>query len=113
MTKHDMNLSRRTVLLGAGALLITRKLATEGDISRWQGFLEIIVTGIQEQIEEVGLHHPAKYVGFLGTLFLFIAISNLCAVIPGYEAPTGSLSTTSALAKTIHPRVPTDPGRRS
>jgi F-type H+-transporting ATPase subunit a len=89
-----------------GAWLITRKLATEGRISRWQGFLEIVVTTIQKQIEEVGLHHPEKYLGFLGTLFLFIAMSNLGSIIPGYEAPTGSLSTTAALAISVFVAVP-------
>jgi F-type H+-transporting ATPase subunit a len=89
------------LLMTIGAWLITRKLVTEVHISRWQGLLEIIVTTIKEQIEEVGLHHPEKYLGFLGTLFLFIAVSNLCAIIPGYEPPTGSLSTTSALAISV------------
>jgi F-type H+-transporting ATPase subunit a len=84
-----------------GANLITRKLATEGPISRWQGFLEIVVTTIQTQIEEVGLQQPAKYFGFIGTLFLFIAVSNLCSILPGYDAPTGSLSTTTALALSV------------
>jgi F-type H+-transporting ATPase subunit a len=84
--------------MSVGAMLITRKLKTEGDISRWQGFLEIVVTGIQNQIEEVGLPNPRRYLGFIGTLFLFIAVSNLCAILPGYDPPTGSLSTTSALA---------------
>ncbi len=54
----------------------------------------------------MGLDHPEKYLGFLGTLFLFIAVSNLCAIIPGYEAPTGSLSTTSALAISVFVAVP-------
>ena len=85
----------------AGAKLITRKLKTEGDISRWQGFLEIVVTTIQKQIREVGLQHPEKYLGFIGTLFLFIAVSNLCAILPWYEPPTGSLSTTVALAISV------------
>jgi F-type H+-transporting ATPase subunit a len=89
------------LVMTVGAWLITRKLATEVHISRWQGLLEIIVTAIQEQLEEVGLHRPEKYLGFLGTLFLFIAVSNLCAIIPGYEPPTGSLSTTSALAISV------------
>jgi F-type H+-transporting ATPase subunit a len=89
-----------------GSWMITRKLVLEMHISRWQGFLEIIVTGIQEQIEEVGLHNPARYLGFLGSLFLFIAVSNLCAIIPGYMAPTGSLSTTSALAISVFIAVP-------
>ena len=94
------------VVMTVGAWLITRKLVTEVHISRWQGFLEIVVTTIQKQIKEVGLHHPEKYLGFLGTLFLFIAVSNLCAIIPGYEAPTGSLSTTSALAISVFIAVP-------
>ena len=84
-----------------GAMLITRRLRTEGDISRWQGFLEIVVTTIQTQIQQVGLHNPNKYLGFIGTLFLFIAMSNLCAILPMYEPPTGSLSTTSALAISV------------
>ena len=86
------------LVMTVGAMLVTRKLATEGNISRWQGFLEIVVTTIQGQIKGVGLQHPEKYLGFIGTLFLFIAVSNLCAILPGYEPPTGSLSTTSALA---------------
>jgi F-type H+-transporting ATPase subunit a len=89
------------LVMTVGAMLITRRLATEGHISRWQGFLEIVVTAIQKQIKEVGLHHPEKYLGFIGTLFLFIAVSNLCAILPGYEPPTGSLSTTSALAISV------------
>jgi F-type H+-transporting ATPase subunit a len=89
------------IVMAVGAMLITRKLKTEGDISRWQGFLEIVVTTIQKQIQEVGLHNPHKYLAFIGTLFLFIAVSNICAIIPGYEAPTGSLSTTSALAISV------------
>jgi F-type H+-transporting ATPase subunit a len=89
------------LVMTLGAKLITRKLLTEGPISRWQGFLEIVVTTIQKQIKEVGLHHPEKYLSFIGTLFLFIAVSNLCAILPGYEPPTGSLSTTSALAISV------------
>ena len=89
------------LVMTVGAWLITRKLVTEVHISRWQGLLEIIVTTIKEQLEEVGLRHPEKYLAFLGTLFLFIAVSNLCAILPGYEPPTGSLSTTSALAISV------------
>jgi F-type H+-transporting ATPase subunit a len=89
------------LVMTVGAMLITRKLKTEGNISRWQGLLEIVVTGIQKQIQEVGLNHPEKYLAFIGTLFLFIAVSNLCAIVPWYEPPTGSLSTTSALAISV------------
>ncbi|MGD0870279.1 MAG: F0F1 ATP synthase subunit A [Bryobacteraceae bacterium] len=93
------------VLVG-GSRLITRKLSTGLERSRWQNLLEILVTGISKQIEEVGLSQPQKYLGFLGTLFLFVATASLCTVIPGYEPPTASLSTTAALALCVFVAVP-------
>jgi F-type H+-transporting ATPase subunit a len=94
------------ILMSLGSKLITRKLATEGAISRWQGLLEIIVTGMEKQIKDVGLSQPERYLSFLGTLFLFVAAASLCTVIPGYEPPTGSLSTTAALALCVFVAVP-------
>ncbi|WP_017258829.1 F0F1 ATP synthase subunit A [Pedobacter arcticus] len=89
-----------------GAMLITSKLKTTKTISRWQAILEIIVTTINEQIKEVGLDNPNKYIGFIGTLFLFIAVSNFWIILPWYEPPTGSLSTTAALAIAVFLAVP-------
>jgi F-type H+-transporting ATPase subunit a len=89
-----------------GSILITRKLSTGLKRTRWQNLLEILVSAIEKQIEEVGLSEPQKYIGFLGTLFLFIAVSSLCTVIPGYQTPTGSLSTTAALALSVFVAVP-------
>ena len=94
------------LVLVISAKLITRNLKTDIRISRWQSLLEIIVLGIKKQITEVGLNRPEKYIGFLGTLFLFVAVSNLCTIIPGYEPPTGSLSTTAALAICVFVAVP-------
>ena len=94
------------LILALGAKLITRKLAIGLNRSRWQNLLEIVVTGIMEQIEEVGLSQPRKYLGFLGTLFLFVVTASICTVIPGYEPPTGSLSTTAALALCVLVAVP-------
>ena len=93
-------------VLAGGSHLITRRLSTGLEISRWQNLLEIIVSGVKRQIEAVGLRKPEKYLGFLGTLFLFIALSNLCTIFPGYEPPTGSLSTTAALAISVFVAVP-------
>ena len=93
-------------VMALGSKLITRKLATERTISRWQSALEIVVTGIEQQIKEVGLSQPAKYLSFLGTLFLFVATASICTLIPGYQPPTGSLSTTAALALCVFIAVP-------
>jgi F-type H+-transporting ATPase subunit a len=94
------------LVLTVGSLLVTRRLSMDLQRSRWQNLLEIIVTGIKSQIEEVGLPKPEHYIGFLGTLFLFIATASLCTVIPGYQPPTGSLSTTTALALCVFMAVP-------
>ncbi|MDD5274893.1 MAG: F0F1 ATP synthase subunit A [Methylovulum sp.] len=93
-------------VLAVGSKLITRNLSTELQRSRWQNLLEIIVTAIEKQIKEVGLCHPRPYLSFLGTLFLFVATASLCTIIPGYEPPTGSLSTTAALALCVFVAVP-------
>ncbi|GAA4082035.1 F0F1 ATP synthase subunit A [Zhongshania borealis] len=92
--------------LTVGSLLITRRLSTNHERSRWQNLLEIIVSNIVTQIEEVGLPKPRYYLGFLGTLFLFVASAALCTIIPGFEPPTGSLSTTTALAICVFVVVP-------
>ena len=94
------------VVLALGSKLVTRKLSTGLQRSRWQNLLEIIVTGINQQIAEVGLRRPQKYLGFLGTLFLFVAMASLFTIVPGYAPPTGSLSTTTALAICVFVAVP-------
>ncbi len=93
-------------VLVIAAKLLTRERSTVLERSRWQNLLEIIVTGINQQISEVGLQQPQKYLGFLGSLFLFIATASLFTIVPGYDPPTGSLSTTTALAICVFVAVP-------
>jgi len=94
------------LLLVVISILVTRNLRTDIHISRWQCLLEMLVKGINKQIEEVGLKQPEKYIGFLGTLFLFTGTSNICIIFPVYEPPTGSLSTTAAMALSVFFAVP-------
>jgi F-type H+-transporting ATPase subunit a len=94
------------LVLSVGSKLITRNLSTDLKRSRWQNLLGLIVTTIEKQIQEVGLDKPRRYIGFLGTIFLFVAMANLCTVLPGFEPPTASLSTTVALAICVLVAVP-------
>lgn len=94
------------LFLTLGSWLITRKLTSEGTLSRWQNLLEVLVNGIKGQIYEVSRQEPGPYLPFVGTLFIFIAISNILAIIPGYIPPTSSLSTTAALAICVFIAVP-------
>ena len=87
--------------------LVTRKIQEDGPRGPWQNALEATVTGIRGQIREVaGGQGGDEYIPFAGTLFLFIAVSNTLDVVPGWHAPTGSLSTTAALAGCVAVSVP-------
>ncbi|MFA6239687.1 MAG: F0F1 ATP synthase subunit A [Candidatus Hydrogenedentales bacterium] len=94
------------IALVVGSILITRKLSTDHKRSRWQNFMEIIITAIEKQIDDIGLSQPRMYLGFLGTLFLFVGGATLGTIFPYFEPPTGSLSTTAALALSVFVAVP-------
>ena len=94
------------LVLAVGSKLITRKLSRELQRSRWQNLLELVVTSLEMQIQDVGLRTPRRYIAFLGTLFLFIAASAVGTIVPGFVAPTSSLSTTAALALSVLVAVP-------
>lgn len=93
-------------LLTLGSWLVTRRLDSVPELSRWQNLLEVLVSGMERQIREVSRQEPESYLPFVGTLFLYIATANLLAIVPGYMPPTGSLSTTTALAIAVFVAVP-------
>jgi F-type H+-transporting ATPase subunit a len=94
------------VLLVLGAHLVTRQLRRDGRLSRGQNLLEVLVAGMEQHIGDMGLKPPRDFLPFLGTLFIFVLCANILSVIPGYRAPTGSLSTTTALAICVFVAVP-------
>ncbi|MGO9578848.1 MAG: F0F1 ATP synthase subunit A [Desulfobaccales bacterium] len=93
-------------LLVVGSWLGTRKLSTGAQISPWQNLLEVLVAGMREQIRQISQQEPGPYLPFIGTLFVFISVSNLLTIFPGYRPPTYSLSTTAALALCVLAAVP-------
>jgi F-type H+-transporting ATPase subunit a len=93
-------------ILTVGSWLVTRNLSTGTELSRWQNLLEVVVSEIRKQIADVSRQETGQYLFFVGTLFLFIALSNLLIFFPGYQPPTGSLSTTAALAICVFIAVP-------
>ena len=64
----------------------------------WQNALELVVVAIEEQIRQVVRRDPAPFVPLLGTLFLFLVVANLSAILPGVSPPTAHLETDAALA---------------
>lgn len=93
-------------LLVGGSWLVTRNLQTGPTLRRRQTILEGIVVLVSAQIRDISRSHNDRYLPFIGTLFLFIALSNLLGAVPGFQSPTGSLSTTAALAISVFFAVP-------
>ncbi|MBP1720604.1 MAG: F0F1-type synthase, subunit a [Deltaproteobacteria bacterium] len=94
------------IILVVGSILITRHLSSERTLSRWQNIMEVIINAVMGEIREISREHVRRYFPFIGSLFLFIALSNMLTFIPGYVAPTSSLTTTAALAVTVFFAVP-------
>jgi F-type H+-transporting ATPase subunit a len=93
-------------LLVVGSILVTRNLSTDIAVSRWQNLVEVLVSGIRSEIREIAHEEVDKYFPLIGTFFLFILLSNMLTFIPGYVAPTSSLTTTAALAMIVFVAVP-------
>jgi F-type H+-transporting ATPase subunit a len=81
------------------SLLVTGRVRLHPD--RRQIVLELLVTGIMAQIDEVIRKNPRPFLPLLGTLFIFLVAANLSGVLPGVEAPTGKLETPAALARIV------------
>ena len=93
-------------ILVIGSILITHNLSSGKSMSRWQNFLEILIVTVRSEIQDIAKDSTGSYFPFIATLFLFILFSNMLTFIPGYVAPTSSLTTTSALAIIVFFAVP-------
>ena len=93
-------------ILVGGSWLITRNLSTDINTSRWQHLLEVVISTIRSEIQEMTKKGADDYIPLIGTLFLFICLSNVLAIVPGYVPPTASLMTTAALAICVFIAVP-------
>jgi F-type H+-transporting ATPase subunit a len=63
-----------------------------------QTALEILVETIADQLREILRRDPWPYMPLVATLFIFLCLANLTAVVPGGRPPTGHIETPAALA---------------
>lgn len=83
-------------VLAVSSSVLTRRLQIRP--GNRQALLELIVSGILDQIEEVLHMSGRRFLPILGTLFIFLVVGNLSGLVPGMEPPTGKLETPAALA---------------
>ena len=93
-------------LLVGAAIIVGRGFRVEPPIGRAQLVFEALVSFVLDQIDDVTRQDPRRYLPFAGTLFIFILTCNVLSVVPGFQPPTGSLSTTTALALAVFLAVP-------
>jgi|SRR5665647_1590423 len=94
------------IILATVSYMVTRNIKVEGEISKGQNILEALIETINSQIKQISQQEPGKYLPFIGTLFIFILVSNVLSIVPGFISPTGSLNTSIALALCVFISVP-------
>ncbi|MDR2777914.1 MAG: F0F1 ATP synthase subunit A [Rickettsiales bacterium] len=77
------------------------KSANDKNVSWLQAAFEIILEQINLQLNGSSSARADLIFPFIGTLFLYILVSNLISLLPFCESPTASLSTTAALAVVV------------
>jgi F-type H+-transporting ATPase subunit a len=77
------------LLLGRGIQMIPRK---------GQNLLEMVVQGLENFMVEITGPEGRAFFPFIGTIFLYIFVSNLVGLVPGFFSPTANLNTTLSMA---------------
>jgi F-type H+-transporting ATPase subunit a len=85
------------LVLAAVSWLATRRLRTEGP-GVVQTLLEGGVGAVDETVRAVIPEQAELVRPFIGTLWVFVVVANLCGIIPGLASPTADISVTAGLA---------------
>ncbi len=82
-------------------LLVLSLLATSAIKSipgKMQNFMETVILGIENMIVETMGEHGRPFFPLIATLAIFVLVSNLIGLIPGFFPPTANINTTAACA---------------
>lgn len=78
------------------SFMATRRLAIYP--GKAQNVMEVILGGFDSLVNETMGHEGRKYFPLIATIGLFILVSNLIGLIPGFESPTANINTNAAMA---------------
>jgi F-type H+-transporting ATPase subunit a len=86
-------------LLAILSIMATKALkAVPGGL---QNFMEVIIGGIENMIVETMGEHGRPFFPLIATLAIFILVSNLIGLVPGFFPPTANINTTAACAVVV------------
>ena len=66
-----------------------------------QNFMEVIIGGIENMIVETMGEHGRPFFPLIATLAIFVLVSNLIGLVPGFFPPTANINTTAACAVVV------------
>jgi F-type H+-transporting ATPase subunit a len=87
------------ILLTLLSFVATRHLAVYP--GRFQNFMEVLIGGFDSLVNDTMGHHGRTFFPLIATLGIFILVSNLIGIVPGFESPTSNISTNAALALVV------------
>lgn len=63
-----------------------------------QNFLEVVIEGLENFMVDITGPEGRAFFPFIATIFLYIFVSNLLGLIPGFFSPTANINTTLSMA---------------
>jgi F-type H+-transporting ATPase subunit a len=84
------------IVLILGFFLLSRGLKKIP--GKGQNILEMIVGGLEDFMVEITGPEGRAFFPFIATIFLYILVSNLLGLVPGFFSPTANINTTLSLA---------------
>jgi F-type H+-transporting ATPase subunit a len=84
------------VLLILGSIVLVKGIRLIP--ARGQNFWEMIIEGLENFMVEITGPEGRAFFPYICTIFLYILVSNLLGLIPGFFSPTANLNTTLSLA---------------
>lgn len=63
-----------------------------------QNFLEIVIEGLENFMVDITGPEGRAFFPFIATIFLYIFVSNLIGLVPGFFSPTADINTTLSMA---------------
>ncbi len=85
------------LLILVGAIALRARLSVENP-GRFQHLMEVVLEFTQNTADEIIGHSGRRYVAMLGTLGIFVGLSNMLGLIPTLETPTAHIQVTLGCA---------------
>lgn len=83
-------------LLGRAALAGNKGALVPSESLSFFGFFDLVAEGLYKLSENILGDAAKEYLPLVGTLFLYVFISNIMGLLPGFSPPTDNVNTTLA-----------------